>query len=161
VRRAAAVVVPILGALMLTSCTDDAGDAAPEPTVTASPQGGKAPEEGVRAVLEAMGATGVGFVDTPAADEAFGYGQVAAGESVVVRTVETSRPTPGRTTDTVTVGATEVRVVRTDPFGVVARFGCGADVVDLWVRKGDEPLSQRREPVLRHAGAYIDAAGCA
>jgi hypothetical protein len=162
VRRARVLLTSALAPVLLASCTGGDGDAE-EPTpppVTATPQGGEPAEEDVRAVLEEMGVTGIGVVGTPGRGEAFLYGQVGGNRSVVVHSVRTGQPAAGRTVDTVELAGTEVALVRTRQFGLVGRFGCGRDTVDVWVRRGDQTMSRDRGAVEEQAAAYVAAADC-
>lgn len=149
-----------MSAALLAGCDGDTdSEALPSPTATATPPKAEPAEADVRTVLEDMGATSIGIVETTGKGEAFLYGSMEDGSSVVVRQVR-KNPTRGRPAGTEEVAGTSVRLVRTPEFGLVARFPCGPAVTDVWVRVGDEAMSRDRARVVETAGAYLTVSGC-
>jgi hypothetical protein len=145
---------------LLAGCDGDAeSEASPSPTVTATPPKAEPAEADVRTVLEEMGATSIGIVETTGKGEAFLYGQMDDGSFVVVRQVRKG-PTPGRPAGTAETGGRSVQLLRTNQFGIIARFRCGPAVTDVWVRVGDQTMSRDRARVVKTAGAYLAASGC-
>lgn len=161
-RPATAAVVAALAVATLAACDGSSDpDASPsiDPSRIVTSPSLDAGERSLVEVLGLMGATEVGTVESEGAT-AFAYGRVDDRSLVLRSFAKPADATKGRPLGTADAAGTQVRLLRTDGFGIIAVIPCGPSTYELSVREVDAATSRSQADVEQFSGVLVQVAGC-